>query len=1183
MSNSKKQLSNPVSSGGGGVIFETRVQASFVVFMLAGGFVPCFPGYPIQKIKLQGKYAGYDTDDLIIFVERPSDGHEKKLLAQIKLSIRITEGNNDFGEVIQAAWSDFNNSELFIRERDSIALITGPLSAKDTKAVREILELGRSSENFEDFFNKVELSNFCSQANRDKLKAFRSHLKKANDGQDVSDEVLFQFLKHFHLLIYDLDVKAGVFLSLLQSLIAQYSPYDAQNMWSRLLDEVQTANQNAGTITKDSLPDDIKVTFQTKPYKTIPTELSGKLIPHTKPDWNQYKYASELAIGSLLGSWSEKSDADTIIVGQLAKEDFDKWISRIRETLQQPGSPITLTNGTWAISERMELWQSLSPRLFDELLDRFKQIVTTVLTEKHPKFELPPEERYAANIHGKVLKHSYHLRKGLAESLALLGSDPKALINCSQDKPETVAALAIRDIFINSDWVLWGSLDNLLPLLAESSPTEFMGAVEAALQQTPCPFHELFSQEGRGITGGNYLTGLLWALETLAWDEQYLVRISVILGELASHDPGGNWSNRPSNSLTTIFLPWFPQTAAPVAKRKVALQTIQKEKSGAAWKLLISLLPGQHQMSSGSSKPSWRKIIPADWTEGVTPEEYSDQVLFYAEMAVEMAKHDIEKLDELIGYLDDLPLPSFEKILECLSSEDIIKKPEDERTRLWTGLTHFISKHKKFSDAQWALGADLVSRIEDVAKALAPQNKQNLYRRLFIDVDINLFEEKGNREEQWKELEQRRQHALKEILDAHGNDSVVCFADSVESPRKVGFSLGFIADSEIESIILPNLLEEENKNLSQLSSGFVSGRYNHQGWAWVDKVDVTGWSPSQIGQFLACLPFDEETWKRSKKLLGKFEEAYWRMATVNPYQVDSGIQIAIDKLIEYGRPNEAINCLARNLHEKQPLDQPRTIKALLSAVSSKEHPSSMDFYHIVDLIEALQSDPNTDSDDLFKVEWAYLQLLAGDRGATPKLLENRLASDPSFFCEVIRLVYRSKKEPKSRKEPSEREIAFATNAHRLLSKWKIPPGTQPDGGFSKDHLIKWLESTKASCLESGHREVALSHIGNVLTHCPPDPDGLWINHAAAEVLNARDAEKMRHGFGIAIYNSRGAHFVDPGGKPELALAEKYKKQAEDVENAGYQRLASTLRGLAKSYIDEARRIIDEHKKEGIDS
>ena len=67
---STKKISNPFSTGGGGFQFESQVQASFVVLMLADGYAPCMPCWPISKIKLQGKFAGYSTDDLIVFVKK---------------------------------------------------------------------------------------------------------------------------------------------------------------------------------------------------------------------------------------------------------------------------------------------------------------------------------------------------------------------------------------------------------------------------------------------------------------------------------------------------------------------------------------------------------------------------------------------------------------------------------------------------------------------------------------------------------------------------------------------------------------------------------------------------------------------------------------------------------------------------------------------------------------------------------------------------------------------------------------------------------------------------------------------------------------------------------------------------------------------------------------------------------
>ena len=1172
MTKNGKQLSNPFSTGGGGGHFESHVQALFVALMLTGGFAPGLPCWPIKKIKLQGKFAGYDTDDLIVFVEQTDSGQKRKILGQIKHAISITEKDKVFSEVIQAAWNDFNNASIFSRNHDSIALITGPLSATDINDVRWILEQARHSENADEFIRKVDLAKFSSQKKQNKLEAFKINLCNANGGNSVSDDTLFEFLKHFHLLGFDLDIKAGVTLSLLHSLIGQYSQDDVQSLWARLVDEVQSANKNAGTISLESLPDDLKDAFKPKIYEIIPSEFSTNKYDTVESDWNQLPNASDLAIANLIGKWDEKCEADLEIISQLINGDYTTWIRKIREILQLPQSPVTLKDGLWRITDRKKLWKALGTRLFDEQLDNFKQCVVLVLTMRDPKFDLPVDDRYASSIYGKILKHSALLRGGMAESLALLGCQANDLTNCSRNKPEAIAVLAVREIFKMADWVLWGSLNNLLPTLAEAAPDDFLKVVENALQQSPCPFDELFFQEGNGITGGSYLTGLLWALESLAWDEKLLVSVSVILGELASHDPGGRWANRPANSLTTIFLPWLPQTTASDDKRMVALQALQNEFPEVTWKLLLRLLPNQGQTSIGTHKPSWRNIIPDNWEKGVTQQEYSKQVTFYAELAVSIASHDMEKLIELVDHLDNLPPSSFEKTLEHLSSETISNKPEDERLVLWNKLIEFTTKHRRFSKAEWALNADLVSKIETATAIIAPKNPVNLNLRLFSGRDHDLYEESDNWEEQRQKLEERRQQAIANIFLTCGINSVIHFAEAVESPFQVGYSLGIIADV----IRLPEFLGTQNSKLAQFINGYVWSRQSTLGWTWVDELDKSTWSAAQIGQFLSYLPFSEEAWNRANTWLGKAEREYWIKANVNPYNTDDSLETAIDKLIEYGRPHAAIDCLNEMLH-KHSLDKSLCVKALIAALSSKEPSYVMDSYRINELIKALQNDPDTDPDDLFRIEWAYLPLLDQHIGASPKLLVNRLASDPAFFCEVIRLIYRSQKEDKPEKESNEQDKAIATNAWRLLYEWHTPPGSQTDGSLSQEQLIEWLKKTKEMCTESGHLDVALLHIGQVLFYCQPDPKGLWIDKAVADVLNGKDAETIRDGFRSEAFNSRGAHWVDPTGKPELELAEQYRQKAKEVENTGFQRFAVTLRSLSESYENEAERIVSEYK------
>ncbi|HCT9738881.1 TPA: hypothetical protein OUD13_003142 [Morganella morganii] len=541
------------------------------------------------------------------------------------------------------------------------------------------------------------------------------------------------------------------------------------------------------------------------------------------------------------------------------------------------------------------------------------------------------------------------------------------------------------------------------------------------------------------------------------------------------------------------------------------------------------------------------------------------------------AGQDTSRLSALIDHFDNLPEPAFDQLLQALASQPISELPEEQRLSIWNHLTKFTNKHRRFSDAKWALPDELITRIEQVAEKLSPTNPFNLYQHFFTDRDFDLYEGNGDWEEQRKKLEMRRETAILEIFQQDGVESVIRFAESVSSANQVGYALGVIADSVIEQTLLPHFLDSADNRHKALVSGFIWRRYHLKGWRWCDDINKFDWSPEQVGQFLACLPFTKKAWDRASEWLQTHESEYWMRTGANAYQADGDLAIAIEKLIEHGRPHAAINCLDRMRNDKQPIDSKQCVRALLAALSSSEPSYGMDGYQIVELIKFLQAEPSVNLDDLFRVEWAYIPLLDRHGGAAPQLLESRLANDPEFFSEVIRLIYRSKKEDQSPKEPIGDSKAIATNAWRLLREWKTPPGSQEDGTFSDERFTEWLQRVKEVCTESGHLEVALINIGEVLIHTPPAPDGLWIHRAVAAALNDREADDMRNGFRTGTYNSRGVHWVDPTGKQERELAEQFRNKAEEIENAGFQRFAVTLRGLADGYDREAERIINDHK------
>jgi hypothetical protein len=411
MAGDLKRIASPFSTGGGGLNFETRIQASFTVLMLVGGYSPCLPRLPIQKIRLQGKHKGYQTDDLIVYAEDEHIKRKAKLLGQIKHDISLTENNTTFEEVIVAAWADFNNAALFTKGRDYIALITGPLKSTDLE-FRMVLEWARSAGNASDFINMVDMSNLSSHTKRQKLSAFRKHLKTANRNVDVSDDELWQFLKAFHLLVYDLDIESGVNLAMLHSLIAQYQVESVNAIWTQLVDKVQNVNQNAGVISCENIPEEIRDAFKKPAVETMPETLTKPVTQATVFDWNTIEHAAELAVALLIGSWDEHNTSDCKVLEYVSGEVYNSWIKKLREVLAFPDSPLNYNNGVWSFKDRLVLWQALAPRLFDDHLDRFKASAIKVLGEVDPQFELEPEDRYAAAIHDKVLQHVKPFAKG---------------------------------------------------------------------------------------------------------------------------------------------------------------------------------------------------------------------------------------------------------------------------------------------------------------------------------------------------------------------------------------------------------------------------------------------------------------------------------------------------------------------------------------------------------------------------------------------------------------------------------------------------------------------------------------------------------------------------------------------------------------------------------------------------
>lgn len=470
-----------------------------------------------------------------------------------------------------------------------------------------------------------------------------------------------------------------------------------------------------------------------------------------------------------------------------------------------------------------------------------------------------------------------------------------------------------------------------------------------------------------------------------------------------------------------------------------------------------------------------------------------------------------------------------------------------------------------------------LAELDEVASKLAPTEPGVHHQRLFSGNDFDLYEETGDWKSEREKLQQKRIAAIHEILDEGGFEGLLTFIASVNAPGDVGSAYAADADQADDSRVLPGMLVSEDEVLRRFASSYVWARFRQGGWEWVDQMARTGWSSQAFATFYSVLPFVSETWDRVAADMGESQQEYWTSTRVLPEQENLvNIGYALGMLLEHGRPDSVIECL-RFGHLKGSEYSEFGMRAL-EALNNEHH---IDQHAICEVFNELHNDASVDEGRLFGLEIAFLDLLGPYSGSSPVTLHRQLAEQPKFFCEVIRMLYRSKKDPKPEVVTADEDRTDASGANEeksgrenevrkaylLLHHWNFPPGRQRDGSYDANKLGEWVQAVEAECVESGHWEVATLQTGEVLFYAPRNENGLWLDPVCA-ILDRPDCEGFRRGLTTQIFNSRGVYGFS-GGKDELKLAEQWEDAARLAESKGFPRLGDALGRLGKGYRAEA--------------
>ena len=888
-----------------------------------------------------------------------------------------------------------------------------------------------------------------------------------------------------------------------------------------------------------------------------------------RPEWARGDLGYHLRCLALIGGWSDSSEHDRSALTEIVGEPYETWVQRVYPLTRRDEPPVLLDGNAFRPVSRYESWQQLGHFLTDGDLRRFQTASEKILAEISPELELPAEERHLAGFKSKPETFSEALRKGIAESLALLGGQGSKL-PCSPNLARGVADHVVFSLFKGADWKRWASLTSIMPQLAEAAPSVFLDAVDEALMDLESsPLKEVFTVYEGSFFGRNYHCGLLWALEVLAWCPDHLSRVSVALARLAHFQLPQNAGNNPAATLRSIFLTWLPQTLASVDARLAAVERVIQEDSDVGWALLLGVLPDNHQIGSYNQKPAWRDWFPSDWSEGTTRSTMYKQVQNYTKLAVNIAMGQLDKLTELISRWDHLPREIFQKVLDYLESPEARTRPDEERFTIWEKLTSEISRHRKYADSDWAMPEEEIKRLEKAALAIMPEDSAIIHQRLFNSYDHDFYVT-DNYEEEEKALAKMREDAVAEVLNKYGPPRIVEMAMAVNHPTELGSALGRIGSPEIDDFLLPRYLDDSERSRIDLVRGYVWSRYFKASIAWVKAINLESWTPLQKGLFFSYLPFVADVWRLAEGRLGVELSEYWSRIWPNPFQARGDILEAAEKSLANKRPEISIDCLNALKHEKTPIPIRLATDAVKQLVTDPRALGRFNQHHLLEVIKHLQSAPDVDVEDMTWIEFQCLRLLDRFSGGSPIFLERRMATEPSFFHDIVKTCFRSEQDRDNPIETDEQKKGLAEQTYRLLHNWRTPPGTTSDQTIDEPAFSAWIDATRILCEESGHWTIAQQMIGHSLMYHPAGLEGILKHPNVAKCLDAPEHEHMRRGLTTELFNNRGVHGFS-GGKDELELAKSYRSRADQFDLAKFTRIATSLRGLAEGYERDAER------------
>ena len=916
-----------------------------------------------------------------------------------------------------------------------------------------------------------------------------------------------------------------------------------------------------------------------------PTVLRRRLsqVPTIRtPPWaGDEKVARSLIPMTLVGAWHNGSKADHEVLAQLADHDYDDVEKCVASVLQYEDCPVWCVDQHRGVVSKIDALFAISPWMTENDITHFLRIAAYVLSESDPALEIPENHRWAAGLYGKVREHSNALRTGIRETLVLLSVYGNALFRerLGIDVAERIADLVKRLLTPFTGDKL-RSHEHDLPAYAEAAPNDFLEVLEEDLRQPKPVLQELLKPTSIGLFDQPSRTGILWALERLAWNSRALMRVVIILAELSQTKIDDNCANKPINSLSAIFRWWIPQTAALLDDRIKALETLCRHFPDIGWQICIQQFTRRSDAAFPSERPRWRTDA-AGAGQPSTGSERQEFVRKARELAISWPTHDTGKLSDLVERLGIMPSDDQLSVWGLIDAWSQTEPSERKRAELRERIRRALLTRR---GTVGRLGAETRDRARQTCEKLAPRDPIARHAWLFADAWVEepadeVDEGRTDWDERQKRIHERRADAMAAIWSARGPDGVFMLLADCDAWTVGRYAASCAGNQQKAADVLRTCLstnaDSGDEKLDNFMRGFLWFVDESERLTLISNIADSS-TVDQIVRLFTCAPFRDQTWRLLDRQDRYVRNRYWR--SVSPARArftESETNELIDRLLEAERPGPAFFAVGFHWQEVETSRLKRLLMAVVAVDAESADQFRIEPHRLSDALDSLEGRPGVTTDEMADLEFACIEALGHSKHGIPNI-SRRITESPVFFVQVLALLYKRSDDghdpPEWRVDDSKRRFWLGTTAFRLLREIKRIPGTTDEGEIDAEVLKQWVVETRQLCVKHGRSVIGDQEIGQLLSNAPREEDGLWPCRPVCELLETSASRDINSGFEVGIYNARGVHSRsgDEGGKQERELSAKYQAWAERLR-FDYPHVASILEGIAKGYDREAQR------------